>query len=250
MNTEFVARALGRLAPSGAARSLEFSRVGSDSILLTVGAMLITFFLAAQGPAIPWCLGLLLSDLAEPAALARPLAGGLRALAAVYLVLELLRQLCRRDGLAEAHFRWPRRAVQHLRSHLRWLLPLLLPMVFITALLVEVARGAESVAAASGHLSGAAGGEAAPASAAPSASAMISSSPGCVLAAIHTGRAPSADLSVATASGVAWSGGESNLRFPVTTTFGAPSALKRSPSRALWARQSVTRENIAATTER
>ena len=82
------------------------------------------------------------------------------------------------------------------------------------------------------------------------ASAMISSSPGWVLAAIQTGRPPIAALSAATASGVACSGGASNLRLPVTTTFGTPRALKRSPSRALWARQSVTRENIASTTER
>ena len=44
----------------------------------------------------------------------------------------------------------------------------------------------------------------------------------------------------ATASGAVTSGGESNLRLPVTVTFGAPSSLNRSPSRALWARQSAS----------
>ena len=49
--------------------------------------------------------------------------------------LELLRQICKPNGLAEAHFGWPENALRHVRLNVRWLMALGLPVVFITAVL-------------------------------------------------------------------------------------------------------------------
>lgn len=60
---------------------------------------------------------------------------GLRLAAVVLLAADLCRQVCRRRGLAEAHFVWPPESVATLRRQLRWAIPLAVPLVVVVATL-------------------------------------------------------------------------------------------------------------------
>jgi potassium efflux system protein len=62
-------------------------------------------------------------------------ASGLWVLAGAFFPVELLRQICRRQGLAESHFGWPLSAVQTLRVNLRQLMTVGIPLVFVTSVL-------------------------------------------------------------------------------------------------------------------
>jgi len=64
---------------------------------------------------------------------AQSIAYGLRMTALLLLSLEAFRQLCRRKGLAEAHFGWPAEAVVLVGRHLRWAMLLGLPLSFVVA---------------------------------------------------------------------------------------------------------------------
>ena len=59
------------------------------------------------------------------------MAGGLRAAAAVYLVMEIVRVLCMREGVADAHFRMRAEARRLVRRHLTWLMLSVVPLVFV-----------------------------------------------------------------------------------------------------------------------
>ena len=65
-----------------------------------------------------------------------------------------------------------------------------------------------------------------------SAARQISSSPSCVEAATHVGRAPTCAVSCASLSGAAGGGATSYFRLPATFTRGAPSVAKRAASAA------------------
>ena len=60
---------------------------------------------------------------------------GVLAAARYFFSLELLRQICRKGGLADAHFQWSERTTQILRSNLRWLIDLGVPTVTLVAIL-------------------------------------------------------------------------------------------------------------------
>ena len=62
---------------------------------------------------------------------AQNIAYGLRATALLLLTMELMRQICRRKGLAEAHFGWPAETVALVGRHLRWAMFLGLPITFL-----------------------------------------------------------------------------------------------------------------------
>lgn len=55
--------------------------------------------------------------------------------AATYFPAEFLRQVCRPNGIGEAHFGWSASALRRLKNGLQWLLPTLAPLVFATTFL-------------------------------------------------------------------------------------------------------------------
>lgn len=60
---------------------------------------------------------------------------GLRCLGLLLAALEIVRQVCRPNGLGESHFRWPRHATMAVRRQLRLLTFIALPLAFVTATL-------------------------------------------------------------------------------------------------------------------
>lgn len=107
--------------------------VRNDSFWLTVRALGITGLLALPWPWLLAWLGWLLRSSAETD-FARGLSQGLIAGAFVTLTCTFLRQICRPQGVAIAHFGWNESGCRFLRRHLSWFLWIGPPSVIITAL--------------------------------------------------------------------------------------------------------------------
>ncbi len=101
----------------------------------TARAVLLTAIISLFGPGIVWYLAWRMKEASQGGVFADAVAQGLRAVAAVYLPLEFLRQSCRNDGLAEAHFGWSLALIRLLRRRTRWLMIPALPLLFVTVLL-------------------------------------------------------------------------------------------------------------------
>ena len=90
-----------------------------------------TILISTVWPALLWYLAWRLAGTMSDFPFVATVGEGLMGVAEVWLPLELLRQTSRRHGLAEAHFGWIPAHVQLLRWHLRWLIFMALPLVFV-----------------------------------------------------------------------------------------------------------------------
>jgi len=124
-------------APYAAARvrrlSEMVSRFRTDAFGHTVAAALFTLLAALPVPALVWWAGAVLSAPASPHTLVPSLGSGLIASVPALYILLFLRGLLKPMGLAEVHFKWPKALVQAIRVHLLWFLPLISPMLIVTA---------------------------------------------------------------------------------------------------------------------
>ena len=100
----------------------------------TIQALLATVLVGSVGPVFAFCLGLRLALYQDSTEFARAVGSGCLHLAAWWLPLTVMAQLCRPQGLAESHFAWPGGAIRAVRLHLRWFTVLGLPLVFLIAL--------------------------------------------------------------------------------------------------------------------
>ncbi|MBM4090171.1 MAG: mechanosensitive ion channel [Planctomycetes bacterium] len=99
----------------------------------TLRALALTFGLAALWPGFVGFIAWRLNVAAQGELFAKAVGYGLGCLCAMWLPLELFRQICHAQGLAEAHFGWPSSATQLLRGNLRLLILLGLPLTFVTS---------------------------------------------------------------------------------------------------------------------
>jgi potassium efflux system protein len=97
-------------------------------MLPTIHATWLTALIAMPWPALLAFVGWTLDNWSE-SEFVRSLSMSLRFGAMCLLLLEFSRNLCRRGGLAEAHFDWPEPCLVHLRRRLRWFTALGLPLV-------------------------------------------------------------------------------------------------------------------------
>ena len=109
----------------------------TDSFELTLRALVWTVLLAVPVPLVLWFVSW--RAIAAPESsdavvfeLARALSRGLDFATREWLTLSLLQQVCRPDGVGEAHFRWSARATQLVYRSTAWLLATLPPAIFIT----------------------------------------------------------------------------------------------------------------------
>ncbi len=102
---------------------------------LTLRAAVLTLLVSLLWPAVTWFLAWRLASSPDATDLVSAVAGGLWVLASAFFPVELLRQICRSQGLAEAHFGWPPSALQTLRINLRRLITVGIPLVFVTSVL-------------------------------------------------------------------------------------------------------------------
>lgn len=89
------------------------------AILPTVNCLTATTLMAALWPMILMVVGWTLSHGPEPGAFVHALGRGLIGVGVFVAPLELLRHVCRENGLAERHYGWPDRTRRYLMSTLR-----------------------------------------------------------------------------------------------------------------------------------
>jgi len=102
---------------------------------LTLRAAAITLLISLLWPAATWFLAWRLAPAANGADFVSAVATGLWVQASFFLPVELLRQICRPRGLAEAHFDWPSSTTKLLRNNLMQLMLVSMPLVFVTTVL-------------------------------------------------------------------------------------------------------------------
>ena len=101
----------------------------------TFQALAGTLLVGSFWPALIFLLGYRLTSFAEGTDFAEAVGIGMMNAAKWWFPLELLRQLCRPQGLGESHFAWPAGGIRSLRRHLRWFCLLGTPLVFLATML-------------------------------------------------------------------------------------------------------------------
>lgn len=110
----------------------------TDTFSLTLAAIGITILMASFVPAILAFFAWRLRQSFEAGDFAKGVGHGLEMTAAVVLVVEIFRQLCRPKGVADAHFRWKAKDLRRTRWALYWLLMFEIPLVAIQATMTAV----------------------------------------------------------------------------------------------------------------
>ena len=105
----------------------------TDSFLLTLQALWLTFVLTSAWPAVILIIAWRLSALPTAAPYTAVISDGLFAAAIMLMTIGFFRQVCRPEGLADRHFRWPKQISHELLRELRWLMAVAPPLVFIIA---------------------------------------------------------------------------------------------------------------------
>jgi potassium efflux system protein len=121
-------RRVSKLGTIAAART-------TQSYVPTAETLLHTLLISAFYPCGLAFMGWQLERASIASALPCAVAAGLAAAALVFFPLEVFRQICRRNGLAEAHFGWPQSVLMALRGRLRRLIFFGLPLVYVAATL-------------------------------------------------------------------------------------------------------------------
>lgn len=102
----------------------------------TIEAILYTLLLACLWPLLVWYLGTTIGGFVEGTEFTASIGAGLRDIAALWLALALLEQIFRHNGLAEAHFDWPKHSFTLVRRSVRALRPVILPVAFLVGTLL------------------------------------------------------------------------------------------------------------------
>ncbi|MCP3905713.1 MAG: mechanosensitive ion channel [Planctomycetes bacterium] len=114
-----------------------------ESVMHLLEASMHTVLVSCVTPAAVWFVAWRLSVSAAALASAEQtqainegvhaaaIAAGLSMVASRLFLLELVRQICRRGGLAQSFFHWPVSNVRIIRANVTWVMLLLLPLAFI-----------------------------------------------------------------------------------------------------------------------
>jgi potassium efflux system protein len=110
-------------------------RAANDSFQLTLKVLPVPILLAAPLPLVFGMIGLpLLSDVqAMSSEFVSAIGTGFSAMGLQSLLTLGIYELCRPGGLGHVHFRWKEENLQLVRRNIRWYLPLLLLVRFVTA---------------------------------------------------------------------------------------------------------------------
>ncbi len=93
----------------------------------------VTVMMTVPWPLLLYLIAWRISQSSTDAVFATALSSGIFAMAHLLLAGQLLRRLCRNEGLGEAHFRWRSENLVLIRKQLNWYLPIALPLAFIIA---------------------------------------------------------------------------------------------------------------------
>jgi potassium-dependent mechanosensitive channel len=101
---------------------------------LTVRSLFLTALMSAMAPTVMGYLGWRLDSSPDAPEFARAIGAGLWSATVVFATIEVLRQIFRRHGVADSHFRWRSATVLQVRRHLTLLWPIATPAAFIVGL--------------------------------------------------------------------------------------------------------------------
>ena len=101
----------------------------------TIKTLVATLLVAALWPVLLWSLSRTLDGYAFVDGFALDVAFGSKVAAATLISLELLRRVARKNGLAQAHFRWPEPALTSVCRHFAWFAPTSVLCVFAIGML-------------------------------------------------------------------------------------------------------------------
>ncbi len=104
----------------------------------TAKCILFCLLLAAPVPLLLLYFGYRLQQAGSPQSFTASLGLACLVAARYFYPLEVVRQVCRANGLAEKHFEWPLASTSTFRRHLRWLIDLGVPSVAVCALLFNL----------------------------------------------------------------------------------------------------------------
>ena len=108
-----------------------------DKFSLTLKALGLTLVLAVPLPLLLAVSGWELISVAEATQFSSVVATALFQVAPTFLYLQFFSILCVHGGVAERHFCWPESMTKQLRRGFRWLMIVILPSIFILALLIN-----------------------------------------------------------------------------------------------------------------
>ena len=111
-----------------------------DSFLLTIKAMGLTVLLTAAWPFLLAFPAVQLSSLRQLDPFSNGIAGGLIPAARLLILVGLFYNICRQNGLAQAHFQWPESARRTLKRNLVWLIPIVAMTAFFLGAMGTVAH--------------------------------------------------------------------------------------------------------------
>jgi potassium efflux system protein len=109
-----------------------------DSLSLTLWALAITVYLAIGFPFLMLFVAWQLLQLPGPYDFTHAITTGMFSAAVIWALIGFFYHICRRNGLAQVHFRWPQSAFQSLRRNLNWYLPIAVLMAFLISAVVTV----------------------------------------------------------------------------------------------------------------
>jgi potassium efflux system protein len=101
-----------------------------DSFLLTIKAIGLTVWLTAVWPFLLAFPALQLTSLHPVGPFSTGIAGGLIHAARLVILIALFYNICRQNGLAQAHFKWPETIRRTLKRNLGWLIPIVAVTAF------------------------------------------------------------------------------------------------------------------------
>jgi len=105
-----------------------------NTFSLTVRALLLTIVMSAMAPTVMAYFGWRLESAEEAPPFAHTVGAGLWSASVVFATIEALRQIFRRHGVADSHFRWRSATVLQVRRHLSILWPVATPAAFLVGL--------------------------------------------------------------------------------------------------------------------
>ena len=110
-------------------------RISTDSLQHTLKAMFYTFLLALPFPGLLLLTGYQLTKMVYVSEFSHAISAGLTLIVLPLFSLLFFRYMCIPGGLAEVHFKWSNQLIVSLRKSLLRMMLILIPAIFITAVL-------------------------------------------------------------------------------------------------------------------
>ncbi|MEA2012200.1 MAG: mechanosensitive ion channel [Verrucomicrobiota bacterium] len=120
-------------------RSIKFfakkvKKYKTDSLFYTFRTMFLSLLYAIPFPLIFLFIGLRLHINAEGNYFIYGLSKAFLKSGLIYLILRIIAQVCRKEGLGDRHFKWTQESLALFKKHLRWFTPAIVGLFFLSAL--------------------------------------------------------------------------------------------------------------------